>query len=132
MRKTTNLDCRIVIISLCLWLLCSHAFAEQKMRMKEKESTTEQTVTLSLPIQFYQAYVSKVDGNRCQMEPSCSTFCADALKKHGFLLGWIMCSDRLLRCGRDEKKMSTPVRINSEKRIYDPVNNNDFWWQNSK
>jgi uncharacterized protein len=123
---------RIIIIFLFSYLLCGHAFAGQKMKAKEKDATAEKGATLVLPIQFYQAHMSKVDGDRCQMEPSCSAFCVDALKKHGFLLGWIMCSDRLVRCGRDEEKVSATIRINHKTRIYDPVGNNDFWWQNPK
>lgn len=123
---------RIVVIFIFLCALYGHAFAGQNIRAKAKDATVEQSATLVLPIQFYQAHMSKVDGDRCQMEPSCSTFCADALKKHGFLLGWIMCSDRLVRCGRDEAKVSAPIRVNHERRIYDPVSNNDFWWQNPK
>lgn len=81
------------------------------------------------PIKFYQDYISSVDGNRCPMHPTCSQYCIEALKKHGALLGWIMCSDRLIRCGHDEKKLSDPVWIDGEKRSYDPVSNNDFWRQ---
>ena len=79
------------------------------------------------PIKFYQDYISSVDGNRCPMHPTCSQYCIEAFKKHGTFLGWIMCSDRLIRCGRDEKKLSGPVWIDGEKRSYDPVSNNDFW-----
>ena len=81
------------------------------------------------PIKFYQDYISSVDGNRCPMHPTCSQYCIEAFKKHGTFLGWIMCSDRLIRCGRDEKKLSDPVWIDGEKRSYDPVSNNDFWRQ---
>ena len=81
------------------------------------------------PIKFYQDYISSVDGNRCLMHPTCSQYCIEAFKKHGTFLGWIMCSDRLIRCGRDEKKLSGPVWIDGEKRSYDPVSNNDFWRQ---
>src|SRR5210317_593968 len=77
------------------------------------------------PIKFYQDYISSVDGNRCLMHPTCSQYCIEAFKKHGTFLGWIMCSDRLIRCGRDEKKLSDPVWIDGEKRSYDPVSNND-------
>ncbi|GMQ79993.1 MAG: hypothetical protein BMS9Abin03_457 [Thermodesulfobacteriota bacterium] len=80
------------------------------------------------PIKIYQDYISSVDGNRCSMHPTCSQYCIEAFKKHGALLGWIMCSDRLIRGGRDEKKLSDPVWIDGEKRSYDPVSNNDFWW----
>jgi putative membrane protein insertion efficiency factor len=81
------------------------------------------------PIKFYQDYISGIDGNRCPMHPTCSQYCIDAFKKHGTFLGWIMCSDRLIRCGRDEKKLSDPIWIDGEKRSYDPVSNNDFWRQ---
>lgn len=81
------------------------------------------------PIKFYQDYISRVDGDRCPMHPTCSQYCTEAFKKHGTFLGWIMCSDRLIRCGRDEKKLSDPVWIDGQKRSYDPVSNNDFWRQ---
>lgn len=80
-------------------------------------------------IKLYQDYISSVDGNRCPMHPSCSQYCTEAFKKHGALLGWIMCSDRLIRCGRDENKISDPVWIDGVKRSYDPVSDNDFWRQ---
>jgi putative membrane protein insertion efficiency factor len=84
---------------------------------------------LLYPIKFYQDYISSVDGNRCPMHPTCSQYCIEAFKKHGTFLGWIMCSDRLIRCGRDENKLSDPVWIDGVKRSYDPVSNNDFWRQ---
>jgi len=81
------------------------------------------------PIKLYQDYISSADGNRCPMHPTCSQYCIEALKKHGTFLGWIMCSDRLMRCGRDENKLSDPIWIDGKKRTYDPVSNNDFWQQ---
>jgi putative membrane protein insertion efficiency factor len=81
------------------------------------------------PIKLYQDYISSVDGNRCPMYPTCSQYCIEAFKKHGIFLGWIMCSDRLMRCGRDETKLSDPIWIDGKKRTYDPVSNNDFWRQ---
>lgn len=92
--------------------------------------TSENQGNLSLyPIKFYRDYISSADGDRCPMYPTCSQYCIDAFKKHGPLMGWIMCSDRLMRCGRDETKLSAPVWINGEKHTYDPLSNNDFWWQ---
>lgn len=79
-------------------------------------------------IRFYQKYISPVDGQRCPMVPSCSTYMKNCVKKHGLLTGWIMGMDRIVRCGRDEVKISSPVWINGKKYIYDPVENNDFWW----
>jgi len=79
-------------------------------------------------IQFYQKYISPVDGDRCPMYPSCSEYFKQSIEKHGIAAGWIMGMDRLVRCGRDEVDLSRSVRINGEKHTYDPVENNDFWW----
>lgn len=79
-------------------------------------------------IGFYKKYISRAIGSRCPMYPSCSTYCVEAFKKHGYAIGWIMTCDRLLRCGRDEIKTSDIVYANGGKRCYDPVDNNDFWW----
>jgi putative membrane protein insertion efficiency factor len=81
------------------------------------------------PVEFYRKYISKAMGGRCPMYPSCSQYCIDALKKHGPVVGWIMTCDRLMRCGRDEVRLSPPVWINGKTRCYDPVSNNDFWWK---
>jgi putative component of membrane protein insertase Oxa1/YidC/SpoIIIJ protein YidD len=79
-------------------------------------------------IAFYRTYLSGVDGDRCPMHPSCSAYSLEAFQKHGFLMGWVMTCDRLMRCGRDEKHIALSVPINGRPRIYDPVSNNDFWW----
>ncbi len=83
-------------------------------------------------IKFYQAHISGIDGNRCPMYPNCSQYCAQAIQKHGFGLGWIMACDRLLRCGRDEVRLSPHVRVNGRELIFDPVSANDFWWFSPK
>ena len=80
-------------------------------------------------VEFYRKYISTAIGNRCQMYPTCSKYSIDAFKKHGSVVGYIMSCDRLLRCGRDEVRLSPPVWINGKRRCYDPVRNNDFWWE---
>ncbi|MBC2704562.1 membrane protein insertion efficiency factor YidD [Desulfobacula sp.] len=77
---------------------------------------------------FYQEHISVVDGNRCSMYPSCSRYASRAFEKHGPVLGWIMTCDRLVRCGRDEVKLSEKVIMNHQELIYDSVEANDFWW----
>ncbi len=79
-------------------------------------------------LRFYQKHISVVDGNRCAMYPSCSSYASRAFEKHGPIIGWIMSCDRLVRCGRDEANISRMVRVNDEEFIYDPVGANDFWW----
>lgn len=90
--------------------------------------STVQAADDNLFIRFYQEHISAVDGNRCQMYPSCSTYASRVFKKHGPVMGWIMTCDRLVRCGRDESRVSMKVVIDMNELIYDPVSANDFWW----
>jgi len=83
---------------------------------------------LTFPVRLYKKYASGADGARCPMYPSCSTYAVDAFHKHGMIMGWIMTCDRLMRCGRDEIRLTEPVKIGQKRLRPDPVDNNDFWW----
>lgn len=87
----------------------------------------ETTPVLAAPIRFFQRFLSGADGHRCPMTPSCSSYALQAMQRHGSIRGWIMASDRLMRCGRDELKHSPPVMTRQGIRCQDPVKNNDFW-----
>ncbi len=86
----------------------------------------------NLFIRFYQDHISPIDGARCPMHPTCSAYARQAVEKHGPLIGWIMAMDRLVRCGRDEVRLSRHVIINGRDKVLDPVENNDFWWFQKK
>ncbi|MFN2356922.1 MAG: membrane protein insertion efficiency factor YidD [Desulfotignum sp.] len=79
-------------------------------------------------IRFYQDHISGANGSRCPMSPSCSEYAAQALEKHGPVMGWIMVFDRVMRCGRSETRLAPQKRINGERKSHDPVSANDFWW----
>lgn len=123
-----------IVFFIVLAALSGSVLAGQDVKIDDhqqfSDEAEENLENVSLyPIKFYQDYISSVDGNRCPMHPTCSQYCIEAFKKHGTFLGWFMCSDRLMRCGRDENKLSDPVWIDGKKRTYDPVSNNDFWRQ---
>ena len=80
------------------------------------------------PLRFLTGIITRADGERCPIAPTCSAYSVQAIQKHGLLKGWIMTSDRLMRCGRDELRLSDTVMINGRKHSHDPVSNNDFWW----
>lgn len=82
----------------------------------------------NLFIRFYQEHISPVDGDRCPMTPSCSEYARQAVQKHGPVMGWIMACDRLMRCGRDEVRLSPARTVNGQRYTRDPVAANDFWW----
>jgi putative component of membrane protein insertase Oxa1/YidC/SpoIIIJ protein YidD len=76
---------------------------------------------------FFSKHISAVDGDRCPSDPTCSSYSAQAFRKHGFFVGWAMTVDRLIHEG-DEGSVSPLVRRNGRLKILDPVENNDFWW----
>ena len=77
---------------------------------------------------FYGTYISPLDGRECPSVPTCSSYSAQAFRKHGFVMGWLMTVDRLLHEGYEETRVSPFVKVNDRLKIYDPVENNDFWW----
>jgi putative component of membrane protein insertase Oxa1/YidC/SpoIIIJ protein YidD len=82
-------------------------------------------------VRFYRGplnHLSAVRTGQCPMYPSDSAYSLQALKKHGMIMGWIMSLDRLMRCGRDETRLSPQIPVNGKWKTYDPVENNDFWW----
>jgi len=108
-------------VGICLMLnLClSLAYASEDAGFSGNESRI---------IRFYQKYISGADGSRCPMVPSCSEYAAQAVRKHGPAMGWIMAFDRLMRCGRSETRLAPEIRVHGKTRTYDPVSANDFWW----
>ena len=77
---------------------------------------------------FYKQVISPVSGGRCPSLPTCSTYSAEAFKKHGFFIGWMMTVDRLIREGTEEARISPLIYQDERWKILDPVRNNDFWW----
>lgn len=97
--------------------------------MTSVANTTRVDMTsAAAPIHLFRTYLSGADGHRCPMTPSCSSYALTAIERHGAFMGWIMASDRLMRCGRDELKHSPAVVTRNGVRSRDTLENNDFWW----
>ena len=76
-------------------------------------------------------YISSVDGDRCPMHPTCSAYSLEVIKKHGFFIGFMMTADRLIHEG-SEMDYAPLVKVGDKYKFYDPISNNDFWWNDSK
>jgi hypothetical protein len=81
---------------------------------------------LNIFMRIYRA-ISRVDGNRCSMYPTCSHYAIEAREKHGLLMGIVMTFDRLIHEG-NEMDYAPLVEVDDSLRYADPVENNDFWW----
>ncbi len=95
---------------------------------KTTDATATELSLLHSGIHFFQNYISPVDGSRCPMSPTCSTYALQALDKHGPWLGTLLTVDRLLH-ENDPREKRIPVYGGDRLRFYDPLSNNDFWLQ---
>ena len=116
-------------------LICHTPVIAAEESPESKTRTEKQKSGFNLGAAFvsiFKNHISAVDGDRCPSLPTCSSYSVQAFKKHGFFIGWMMTFDRLLRCGRDELRLSPGVMENGEIKCYDPLENNDFWWYNGR
>ena len=116
---------RTLILMSVLWLLGGTALAGPDTTPSPRQH--DATPLMAAPIRLFQKYLSAADGHRCPMTPSCSSYAVEAMRRHGALKGWIMASDRLMRCGRDELKRSPSILTPNGIRCQDPVERNDIW-----
>ncbi len=71
-------------------------------------------------IQFHQDVISPVDGPRSHFRPSSSQYMQEAIHTYGFLKGYIMGCDRLLR-ENDEDWVYHKVEYDGRILKYDPA-----------
>lgn len=84
------------------------------------------TLPLKLLVIFFQKVISPVDSATCDFYPTCSAYTKHALKKHGFLIGLAMASERI---SRDHSSEGYELIFKFGRYyIYDPVEHNDFWF----
>jgi putative component of membrane protein insertase Oxa1/YidC/SpoIIIJ protein YidD len=83
----------------------------------------------TVSIQWFQKTLSRADGSRCPMYPSCSHYSRQAFEHYNPLTAWMLTADRLLRCGRDETRLSKPVVVNNRIKSKDTLADNTFWWR---
>jgi uncharacterized protein len=81
----------------------------------------------SAPVLFYQHFLSHQWGQSCAYYPTCSNYALLAIRKHGALIGSIMTFDRLQH-EADEAKISPLILTGGQIKVYDPLENNDYWW----
>jgi len=67
--------------------------------------------------------ISRVDGDRCPMYPTCSAYSVEVFKRYGFLKGFVMTFDRVMRCGGNTLDM-VPL---TDRGYYDPPERNYFF-----
>lgn len=74
-----------------------------------------------LAIAFHQNVISPADGPRSHFKPSSSQYTLDAMRKYGFLRGWVMGADRLMRENSEEWVYETVVAEGDKVFKFNPV-----------
>lgn len=77
-------------------------------------------------VRAWQLVAAPVDGISCPSEPSCSHYAAQAVRRHGGLLGAFLAADRMVH-ELSEADHSPLVSTPEGWKIDDPVSANDFW-----
>ena len=116
----------MLLLLLCAWSLPHPVQAGDTIEKGALHNAYESE--LGSTISFYQNIVSRADGNRCPMYPSCTHYAQEAFKRYNFFLAWVLISDRLLRCGHDELDLAPKIRIHGQLKAYDPPAANTLWW----
>lgn len=60
-------------------------------------------------IRIYQSFISPLLGPSCRHVPTCSEYCAQSIKKHGFFYGGLLGLKRILSCHPWSKAGYDPV-----------------------
>lgn len=92
---------------------------------KKKEKVSIATRVADRVIQFHQQVISPVDGPRSHYRPSSSQYMHSAMHRYGFLKGFIMGCDRLLR-ENDEKWVYRTIQTDDGIFKYDPAQFNKY------
>ncbi len=71
-------------------------------------------------ILFHQNVLSKVDGPRSHFRPTSSRYMLLAIRKHGFLKGFILGCDRLMR-ENDDPWIYRTIEIDGKRYKYNPT-----------
>ena len=64
----------------------------------ERQTADDQRHPGLFAIRTYQRYVSDLLGPRCNFQPSCSRYAAEAIRRYGIVTGMILAAGRLTRC----------------------------------
>ncbi|EKE08316.1 MAG: hypothetical protein ACD_17C00236G0003 [uncultured bacterium] len=96
------------------------ASLQKPPRLEEKKEISLAEKIADLCIQFHQEVISPVDGPRSHYRPSSSQYMQQAIHNYGFLRGFIMGCDRLLR-ENDEEWIYPTVLFEGRTLKYDPA-----------
>lgn len=129
---------RFDLLFLCLWIHVLSAYPGyfepwgKDSQLNKKAAHQEPFPTPSVAtriansiIRFHQEVISPVDGPRSHFRPTSSRYMQLAIQRYGFLKGYIMGCDRILR-ENEEEWVYRKVEIDGSVFKYDPARPNKW------
>ena len=117
-----------------LVLFMSISFSQPKYPVDSLIKSTEITILKKiglLPISIWQRISYNFNYFNCQFYPSCSNYCASAIKQYGLLKGMVIGSERITRCNPFANYYHMDLKrpyYEKDGRLIDPIHQN----QNTK
>jgi uncharacterized protein len=93
----------------------------QEIASENKENSSAISYLAELAIAFHQETISPADGPRSHFKPSSSQYTLEAIQKYGFLHGYFLGCDRLMRENSDPWVYRTIEYEDGFTWKYDPV-----------
>lgn len=97
----------------------------QKKTPKQEVSSNLAVKIADAVIHFHQTVISPVDGPRSHYRPSSSQYMKQAMHQYGFIKGYLMGCDRLLR-ENSEEWVYRKIEENGQIFKYDPATENKY------
>jgi putative component of membrane protein insertase Oxa1/YidC/SpoIIIJ protein YidD len=125
----------IILLCPCLALFSHPGYFEPwgndfnlKHQVESEEAPPKPSIAAHIAdaiIRFHQEVISPVDGPRSHFRPTSSRYMQLAVQRYGFLKGFIMGCDRLLRENNEEWVYRT-IEIDGQIYKYDPAKVNKY------
>lgn len=121
----------ITLLILCFLPLCADPWGKDADLVRKTPSALPPSNAIGcdtpvlgpfaeIMIGFHQNVVSPVQGPRSHFNPSSSHYTLNAMRKYGFVRGFVMGCDRLMRENNDNWVYRTSL-VDGELMKYDPV-----------
>jgi uncharacterized protein len=93
-------------------------------KIEEKEDSFPVKIANAI-IRFHQEVISPVDGPRSHYRPTSSTYMKLAMQRYGFIQGFLMGCDRLIR-ENDEEWVYRKIEIDGKIYKFDPARSHKY------
>jgi len=98
-------------------LLNQNHKGQELTQSKKNRSWNPLAIGYQAGIKVYQKVISEQLATSCAFELTCSRFSSAMVKEHGFVKGYFLTFDRLVRCSQIVSLETLPIRLNRQNKV---------------